>query len=228
MKKLAYSSLVGALSAIAGPAFAADLSVASPALAAPPAAPISNSIGLEVSPEFWATPPGDGKVSNSLDDAYIKGFYSHTFSNGFNWGASLQYTSRVSNNSYQLQPETTLGYNLKLSPTLTMPVSVGVGYLSNSDPTYFPAQNFAYYVFNAGLNVKLDAHWTWNAISARYRDAFIGNWVTPKLATGVTYTIDPHNAVYLNAGYAWQTDKNYANALEPNKWNIALGYKYGF
>jgi hypothetical protein len=52
--------------------------------------------------------------------------------------------------------------------------------------------------------------------------------VTPKLSTGVTYAIDSHNAVYLNGGYAWQTDSHYGGDVKPNKWNIALGYKYGF
>ena len=232
MKIIARSLFAAALAGISAPTLAADLSTPAPAVVAPAAAaPILNSIGIEVSPEFYLSPAG---VPGAIDDGYIKGSYSRSLPGGFSWGASIQYTERTSSgstNRYQLQPETTLGYTIKLGPTFSIPLSAGVGLLYNNvgyAPVTTSAGSFGYYVFNAGLNVKLDSHWTWNAISARYRNAFAGKWVTPKLGTGVTYTIDPHNSVYVNGGYAWQTQNVAGYPLEPNKWNIALGYKYGF
>jgi hypothetical protein len=186
-----------------------------------------------VSPEFVLAAPGSA-AANSIADGYIKGAYSRSLGAGWSWGASLQFTERTpsgSVNRYQWQPETTLGYTWKLDPTWSIPLSAGVGYLYNNVPyLHDGTASFAYYVVNAGLNMKLDSHWTWNAISARYRNAFEGEWVTPKVATGVTYTIDPANAVYANFGYAWQSNYNAGQdgAVEPSKWNVALGYKRSF
>ena len=117
--------------------------------------------------------------------------------------------------------ETTLGYNIKLDQIWSVPVSAGVGYRWDDNPKATPSQAFAYYVLNAGLNMKISENWTWNAISARYRDAFEGGWQTPKVTTGLTYAIDHQNSIYGNVGYAWR------NGL-PNKINVAFGYKYGF
>ena len=81
-----------------------------------------------------------------------------------------------------------------------------------------------YYLFNA-TDLKLNSQWTWNAIAARYRDAFDYTWVTPKLSTGFTYTIDGHNSTYANVGYAW---KDTGSGLLADKVSVAMGYKYGF
>jgi len=70
-------------------------------------------------------------------------------------------------------------------------------------------------------------------INARYRNAFAGSWFTPKLATGVTYQLDARQAVYTTFGYAWADKGEYNNptpnaGLQPDKFNVALGYKLGF
>ena len=170
---------------------------------------------LEFGPEF-------GAASGNLADVYGKGSIAHTFANGWIWGGSFQntYKNNVSNEQQQLI-ETTLGYNFKLDPTFTLTTSAGVGYEFDTSAANKPAQDYAYYVLNAGLNAKLSPQWTWNVIGARYRDAFIGGWQTPKVTTGITYTIDAHDSVYTNVGYSWKNGKD-------DKTSIAVGYKYGF
>jgi hypothetical protein len=175
--------------------------------------PITSSIGVEAAPEFRTQ-------TGALVDGYVKANGSHTFDSGLIWGGSFQYTDRVDGNR-QYQPETTVGYNLKLNGIWSIPLSAGIGYRWNENPNAMPSQQFAYYVFNAGLNMKISENWTWNMFSARYRDAFEGNWQTPKVTTGLTYAIDRQNSVYGNVGYAWR------NGL-PNKISVAFGYKYGF
>ena len=75
--------------------------------------------------------------------------------------------------------------------------------------------------------MKIDSHWTWNVFNARYRNAFDYTWITPKIATGVTYKIDDNNAVYLSVANAWK-DKGDGKGLVEDKYNIAVGYKYMF
>lgn len=205
MKVHKWSIAVLGANLLAAPLAAAEDIAASPSIA--------NSIGVEVAPEFRA-------LTGALVDGYIKANGSHTFDNGLIWGGSFQYTDKV-NGFRQYQPETTLGYNIKLDQIWSVPVSAGVGYRWDDNPKAIPSQAFAYYVLNAGLNMKISENWTWNAISARYRDAFEGGWQTPKVTTGLTYAIDHQNSIYGNVGYAWR------NGL-PNKISVAFGYKYGF
>jgi len=174
---------------------------------------LTNSIGVEVAPEFRA-------LTGALVDGYVKANSAHTFDNGLIWGSSFQYTDKV-NGFRQYQPETTLGYNIKLNQVWSVPLSAGLGYRWDTDPRAVPSQAFGYYVLNAGLNLKISGNWTWNVISARFRDTFEGRWQTPKVATGLTYAIDRQNSVYGNIGYAWRNG-------QPNKISVAFGYKYGF
>ena len=174
---------------------------------------LSNSIGVELAPEFR---PQNG----ALVDGYIKGNFAHTFDGGVIWGGSFQYSDKVGGDR-TYRPETTFGYSIKLNEMWSVPVSAGVGYRWDEDPKSPPGPAFAYYIVNAGLNMKISESWTWNAISARWRDAFEGGWETPKVTTGLTYAIDRRNSVYANIGYAWKNG-------QPNKINVAFGYKYGF
>ena len=213
--------LVGAAVAAATPGFAADLSATqgpSMPAASPAPAAILNTFTFEFSPEFGAT-------DNVLKDDAFKLGYSRSLGHGWSWGLSDQEVVRsdgkVGNTQNVL--ETTLGYGLKLSDMFTLPLSVGVGYVfdTRNASSELTEKDWAYYVLNAGLNVKLGSHWTWNAVSARYRNAFEGGWETPKVSTGITYTIDPLDAIYANVGYSWKNSVS-------DKWSIAFGYKRGF
>jgi hypothetical protein len=173
----------------------------------------ANSIGVEFAPEFRAR-------SGALVDDYVKANFAHTFESGLISATTFQFTDRMSGNAtYRI--ETTLGYSIKLNETWSLPLSGGVGFRWDEDPASQPGPTFAYYVFNAGLNMRISDSWTWNTISARWRDAFEGDWQTPKITTGLTYAIDQRNSIYANVGYAWKNG-------QPDKISIAAGYKYGF
>lgn len=201
--------LAAAAIVVAAPAFAADASA--PAAAKPPST--SNSFSFEFGSEFKTS-------NNTAADTYIKPGISHTFSNGVIWGGSFQQVWKAPSGQQELL-ETTLGYNFKIDPTFTITSSAGVGYVWDSNPANSPAQDYAYYVLNGGLNAKLAPQLTWTVISARWRDAFIGNWETPKLSTTLTYAWTPAAQVFASYGYAWK------NSVA-DKYSIAAGLKIAF
>ncbi len=197
-------------------AYAADV-------AAPPAPKPSNTLSLEFSPE-WKTSDG------SLADDYLKFGYAHSFDNNFVWGAAFQYAWRPDPNSYD-QIETSLGYKFK-SGDFTLTPTATLGYGFGDAPKINPAKGHAgdaeaYYAVSLAGDWKLDDHWTWNVFNIRYRNAFDVTWITPKVATGITYKVDGNNAIYTTVGYAWK-DKGDGNGLQGDKWNVAVGYKLSF
>jgi len=194
----------GVLLVVSSSAMADDIPV-------PP--PLTNTVGLELTPEF-------GAKSGDLVDGYLKANFAHTFGDGLIWGGTFQFTDKVGGDR-QYQVENTLGYNIRLNGSWSMPVSAGVGYLWDEDPANKPSPTFAYYVINAGLNMRISDSWTWNAVSARWRDAFEGGWQTPKVSTGLTYLIDRRQSIYANVGYAWKNG-------EPDKISLTAGYRFGF
>jgi hypothetical protein len=227
MKHLTAIMAAGAVAIFASESRAADEPVTEPA-----AREILNSISLEISPEFNIRDTST-QSAGSLNDVLFKIGYSRALGHGWSWGISDQQTARAAGDGrYQNQLETTIGYSVKVNDTFSVPLSAGVGYVwdTRAASSALRDEQWAYYTFSAGLNVKFDQHWTWNAINARYRDAFEGDWITPKVTTGVTYTIDPNNAVYANVGYAWKTGAggSVAPDIGPDKWNLTFGYKIGF
>ena len=145
------------------PAFAADLTVSAPA-AAPAAKPVVATVGIELSREWGALAP------NAYKDSAFKLSFSHSLGNGWSLGTSLQYTDKPSPNVSQFQPEVTLGYKWKLD-AITLGLSGGLGYVS-AGVASSNGPGDTYYLFNATADLKLSPQWTWNAISARYRNAF--------------------------------------------------------
>lgn len=209
--------IAGVVVGASAPAFAGSTAPA------PSATPLGDSISLEISPEWGATTP------NAYKDTYAKVGFSHNLGNGFAWGASVQETVPVTGKKGAFQPETTLGYKWKMD-ALTFGVSAGVGYNSGTVGGSGSDSGLdvgTYYLASATVDWKLDSKWTWNVINARYRDGFEHKWFTPKIATGVTYQIDPRQAVYTAVGYAWK-DTGDGNGLLADKINWALGYKIGF
>lgn len=206
--------LAAAAIAFAAPAFAAD----APAPAKPAPAKTTNSFSFEFGAEQSVS-------NNSTADTYIKPGISHTFSSGVIWGGSFQQvwktTTSPTPGQQQELLETTLGYNFKLDPTFTITSSAGVGYLWDSNPGNAPAQNYGYYVLNAGLNAKLAPQLTWTVVSTRWRDAFGGGWQTPKLSTTLTYAWTPAASLFASYGYSWKN----GNA---DKYSFAGGLKIAF
>lgn len=223
MTRLESLLIAAVLSGIAAPAFAAD--IVEPAPAAETAAPApkpTNFLTIEASPEWAAVSPYTYK------DWYAKVGYAHTFSNGLSWGASLQETFPKSG-KIVTQPETALGYKWKFA-NLAFGLSGGLGYSNGTVGGHGANKGNtvgAYYFASASLDDKLSPKWTWNVIGARYRNSFDETWITPKVATGLTYQIDPLQSAYLSVGYAWK-DTGDGNGLVADKLNLALGYKRGF
>ena len=195
-------------------AYAADV-------AAPPAPKPSNTLSLEFSPE-WKTSDG------SLADDYLKFGYAHSFENNIVWGTALQYTWRPDATSADLV-ETSLGYKIKAGAfTFTPSALVGYGFGDHPNINHLiKTESDAYYAFAFAADFKIDDHWTWNVINARYRNAFNTTWITPKVSTGITYKIDSTNAIYANVGYSWK-DAGDGKGLLGDKWNVAVGYKLSF
>lgn len=204
---------------VAAPAFAADLEA--PVAAKPAAAPApTTTIGIEISPEFKTT-------DNSLADVYAKGSLSESLGNGFSVGTSFQFVDKSgSPATYQYLVDVSGAYKFKLSDNFSVTTTGGLGY--NWGATGIGAggvQPFLYYYASAAFDAKIDSNWTLNILNARYRNGIGVTWITPKVQTGITYNIDSTHAVYANIGYAW---KDTGAGLNPDKWNVATGYKFSF
>jgi len=224
MNRIGSLVAAGILAGIAAPAYAADVIAPEPApqATAPAPKPVTDFLTLEASPEWGAVSPYTYK------DWYAKIGYSHVFANGLSWGASLQETFPKTGKT-ATQPETTLGYKWKFA-NLSFGLSGGVGYTTGTVGGHGANKGDtvgAYYLASASLDDKLSSKWTWNVINARYRNAFDETWITPKVATGLTYQIDPRQSAYVSVGYAWK-DTGDGNGLVADKLNLALGYKVGF
>lgn len=222
LKQLGVSSMnrVTTIIAAAAATFVVAPAFAGPAAPAKPA-PTTNSFSFEAGSEYAIT-------GGTYKDFYIKPGIAHTFADGIIWGGSFQQVwiapsqAKPAGSSEQQELlETTLGYNFKIDPTFTVTSSAGVGYFWDSNPGAAPAQNYGYYVLNAGLNAKLAPQLTWTVVSARWRDAFGGGWQTPKLSTTLSYAFTPVSSLYATYGYGW---KNGA----VDKYSFAGGFKLAF
>jgi hypothetical protein len=202
--------LAAAAIIVAAPAFAADAG----APAAPKPASSSTTFSFEAGSEYSI-------ATGNYADFYIKPGVSHTFSSGLIWGGSFQQVWKAAPGQQQEALETTLGYNYKIDPTFTITSSAGVGYVWDSNPANSPAQQYGYYVLNAGLNAKLAPKLTWTVVSARWRDAFGGGWETPKLSTSLSYALTSAAQIYASYGYGWKN----GNA---DKYSVAGGVKLAF
>jgi hypothetical protein len=223
-----------ALVAGASPALAADFSEANPVVAPPAAAAPapSNTFSAEFDTEFAA------KTSKSFHAGDVADYYgkftaAHAFSNGFVVSGFFQ-------PQYDLHPGKTdlwkyyaegdVGYKAKLNDYFTLTPSAGIGGVwgdTGVDPSSKsnPNPSAAYYAFYLAGDLKLNSSWTWNAFNLRYRDAFSYRWITPKVATGLTYNISKYSALYGVVGYSW---KDTGSGLIPDKINVGTGLKASF
>jgi hypothetical protein len=216
---------------LAAPAFASDLPTA-PEAPKPARGPATNTtIGLEVSPEFFADPTN--AKYGQINDAYFKGSLSESLGNGFSVGTSFQFVDKLSNSpvTYQYLLDLTGAYKFKLNDNLSITGTGGLGYTwgntgyTGGGPSSAGVDPFLYYFASAALDAKLDSNWTWNVVNVRYRNAVGVTWITPKIQTGITYNIDKTDAIYANIGYGW---KDNGSGLKADKFNVAIGYKYSF
>lgn len=223
-------SLAGALLLGTAPAFAADMPSEKPAEKKAPAP--SWTLGIEGSPEYYAIDNGSNRAGQ-LNDTYYKLTLSHNFNENFVGGVSFQHSFKR-NNKIQYYADATIGYKFKLTDSFTLTPSIGAGAtwrdtgVIKGDDTN---ANIAYYLLHLAGDLKVSPKLTWNMFNLRYRAGFDATWVTPKVATGLTYSFDTYNAVFINVGYAWkklETETPPYNRLAGDKYNIALGYKLSF
>ena len=217
-------------------AYAADLPAkkAAPApAAAAPAPTLTDTIGIEVSPEFAAKDSGSA-TAGAVVDSYAKLSYAHTFDGTWVAGASYQGTQRTGTDSSNVQQfEATGAYKFKFD-AITITPTLGLGYAVGTPKVIVGASHTTdsapYYLVTLAGDYKLNASWTLNVFNVRYRNSFDGYWVTPKISTGVTYSISPSDAVYVSVGYAWKnTLGNFDLGHDfADKSNIAIGYKHSF
>jgi hypothetical protein len=145
---------------------------------------------------------------------------SHAFDTGFVLGASVEYADTAFKDSSTVNIETTAGYRFRATDRISMTGSVGLGGRLQAVGI---GDDFAYYVLRAGTDLKLTDVVTWNAIAFRYRDAFDSeeNYLTPQLATGLTFKMDEHNSVSGKVQYNWKDWK-------PDTIGFVIGYGHAF
>jgi len=232
MNKFTVSFFAAALMLGAAPALAADLPTGVVA-APPPPASTSNTIGFEFDPEFAAIASGS-TAQGSLADWYAKGTFSHSFGNGFSAALAAQDTFKT-NGLSQYYFEGSAAYKASLTKEFSVTITGLLGYTTGNtgyvgglaSSSTDNNDSYLYYAISGAADWKLDSHWTWNIINARYRNAFDRTWLTPKVTTGVTYNIDATNAVYATIGYSWKDNGN-GKGLLGDKIVFGAGYKYSF
>jgi hypothetical protein len=230
-----YKALIklSALSLLLGvaPAMAADFSEANPVVSPPAAAPSpSNTFSFEFDPEFQQAPsklkpkPGDGQVSDYLG----KFTAAHTFSSGVVVSGFFQPQYDLhpgKSNLWRYYAEGDLGYKIKMSDSFTLTPSAGIGDVWGDTGVTKKNPSAVYYAFYLAGDLKLNSNWTWNMFNIRYRDAFQYRWITPKVATGVTYNINKYSALYGTVGYSW---KDTGSGLNASALNVGAGVKTNF
>jgi len=234
-------------------AIAADLN-APPESLPPPEPPHPWSLGIEISPEFYAidqsTSTPSTKPAGSLASTVVKGTLSYGFSDNWAIRGSLEDEIKINrsiptggtnfDDTYQYFAEATVGYKFKLD-AFTLTPWAGLGYTwdatgINGNSADSINNDAGYYVFYLEGDWAFNENWTWNVFNLRYRNAFGYTWETPKVSSGITYHIDSQNLVYANVGYAWKklsdrggtTSGPNIGSLDGDKWDLAVGYKRAF
>lgn len=179
-----------------------------------PAAAESTSVGVSFTADQKATDldlPKDEKIK-------ISG--SHSFDSGVILGGSAEYTNNAFSDSATVKLEGTIGYRVRLGELFSVTGSAGVGENIQASGS---GDDFPYYVLRVGADVKATENLTWNIVTFRYRDAFDSDndFLTPQLATGLSYDLDEHNSISGVAQYNWKE-------WEPDSVGLELGYKYRF
>ena len=179
-----------------------------------PAAADSNSVGVSFTTD---------RNAHDLDvpkDAKLKITASHSFDTGVILGASGEYTNNAFSDSATVKLEGTIGYRAKLGELFSVTGSAGLGENIQASGS---GDNFPYYVFRIGADIKATDDVTWNIATFRYRDSFDpdDDFLTPQLATGLSYDFDEHNAISGALQYNWKDWK-------PDSVGLEVGYKYRF
>ena len=162
-----------------------------------------------------------------MADVYAKFQVAHTFAGGWLVSGFFQPQDDIQSNGsdkWRYSAEGDLGYKLRMG-NFTLTPTAGIGEVWGDTGVTKTNSSALYYAFYLAGDLKLSSNCTWNVFNARYRNAFDFTWVTPKIATGLTYNINPQNAVYGTVGYSW---KDTGTGLKLGNVNVGVGYKYAF
>jgi hypothetical protein len=184
------------------------------ALLACPAAADSTSVGVSLTTDRDAhdlADPSDTKVEVSA---------AHSFDNGVILGASTEYSNTAFSDKATVNLEGTVGYRVQLGGLFFVTGSAGLGERIQASGS---GNNFPYYVLRIGTDVKVADDVTWNILSFRYRDGFNpdDDFLTPQLATGISYDLDEHSSISTTVQYNWKDWK-------PDTVGLDIGLKYRF
>lgn len=149
----------------------------------------------------------DGEVEYGLGVA-------HGFGNGFYIGASGTTSPDRDNQT----AEATVGAKVPVIAGLSLKASGSVGQRFTRD------ENFPYYVARVGADYALTGRWTLNAIEYRYRNAFdrAYNYESHQLSTGVTYSLNERNSVFVKAY------RNFDDKFGRDDDGVLIGYTFRF
>jgi hypothetical protein len=179
-----------------------------------PAAADSTSVGVSVTTDRDAhdlSDPNDTKVEISA---------AHSFDNGVILGASTEYSNTAFSDKASVLFEGTVGYRAQLGNLFFVTGSAGLGEHIRASGS---GNNFPYYVFRIATDVKVDDDVTWNVLSFRYRNAFDpdDDFLTPQMATGISYDLNEHSSISAAVQYNWKDRK-------PDTVGLDIGLKYRF
>jgi hypothetical protein len=175
-------------------------------------------------------------AKGDIADYYGKFTLAHTFDNNVVISGFFQPQYDLhpgKSNLWRYYTEGDLGYKAKLNDWFTLTPSAGISGIfgdTGVDPNNKanPNPSAAYYAFYLAGDLKVNSQWTWNVFNVRYRDAFNFRWVTPKVATGLTYNINKYSALYGTVGYSWKDTGTAGNPGDPDKLNVGIGAKINF
>ena len=179
-----------------------------------PAAADSTSVGVSF------TTDRDAHDLSHPSDAKFEISAAHSFDNGVILGASTEYENTAFSDKATVNLEGTIGYRVPLGDRFSMTGSAGLG---ERFQTSGPGDNFPYYVFRLATDIKVTDDVTWNVLSFRYRDSFDpdDDYLTPQIATGISYDLDEHYSISGNVQYNWKDWK-------PDTVGFDIGVKYRF
>lgn len=190
------------------------------------------TLSFDVTPEFYASsiPGAFGRADQATTVSRLT--LSRTLPNGVTLSASGYLITREANakspSSTGNLVEVSTSYKVKLSKDWSLMPSVTLGYAFGDEPKVDPDDGkapAAYYALGLAADYRISPRLTWNVVNLRYRDAFRGDWKTPKIATGLTYALDGGTAAYFNIGKSW---KDAGDGYKNDKFSVTFGLRHAF
>lgn len=190
------------------------------------------TLGFDITPEFYAASIAGAFSRGDQATTVARLSLSKPLPNGVNVSGALYVITREANakspSSTGNLVEVSASYRVQMGKAWSLTPSVTLGYAFGDEPRVDPDDSKAaeaYYALGLNADYRISPKLTWNVVSLRYRDAFRGDWKTPKIATGLTYALNGSNAAYVNIGKSW---KDSGSGYKNDKFSIAFGLKHSF